>query len=324
MSLNSFTDDLKLGSFYASKEKRGATSKTFSNSHNRNEDDYHDVKSVLFQKKKFDDLNLSSSSSTSSSSSSASTSTTSSSSSLISTSALSPSTYSGPKIIKKIITSAKTSSSTNNNKARKNPEIEPYLAEFEAELLQSSKCEIIKDLSNLKKIGKTTPTTKMSQKGNSGGGGGSKSGSGGGGGGSPGEHIFKKYLNDLRNLTVGRKSSIKLDEEPISGQDEDEEEIIRDDDDDDEEEDDNGMGETIYSEKSNNEGVCLEKLRNQTKSQIPWNNLDSKSAQLLLSSYLEKPDVLPVLYSRKGNKISANQVCKSLYTVLMLLIHDFT
>lgn len=206
--------------------------------------------------------------------------------------------------------------------------IEPYLVEFEAELLQSSKSEIIKDLSNMKtKLGKSSPKQQPPTTTN-------KNGSH-----HNGEHIFKKYLNDLRNLTVGRKSSTNLsiscqdDEEEMSSHmnrrvrhhnddDDDEDEKHHhhhhhDDDDEDEllnEEDEDELehihdDDDIFNSSTKKE-IVEEKLRTLTKSHIPWQNLDPKSAQLLVSSYLDKTSIemLPSFYSRKGNKISSNQV----------------
>lgn len=95
VSLTSF-NELKMGSFYGKPKTTAIVDISF---HNRNEDDYHEVKSGLFQKKKFDDLNLSITST--SSATSATTSTTSSSSSLISTSALTPTSFTAPKNAKK-------------------------------------------------------------------------------------------------------------------------------------------------------------------------------------------------------------------------------
>lgn len=145
-------------------------------------------------------------------------------------------------------------------------------------------------------------------------------------GGAGGEHIFKKYLNDLRNLTVGRKSSLKL-ELSTSQADEDHHHNRHhrhrnsdDDDDEDEQEfasldeEDEDISYSSHNGKKANSKLnkVYEKLRNQTKSQIPWQNLDPKSAQMLISTFLDHTpaESLPALYSRKGNKISSNQVKK--------------
>lgn len=169
------------------------------------------------------------------------------------------------------------------------------------------------------------------------------------------EHIFKKYLNDLRNLTVGRKSASKLDHDHDRDEDElrraSEEEDDDDDDkpnvsrnrssghrghrpiinlhDDDLDEDENEYDDEDEEEEEDEEEdeddewlfgkreVLDEKLREHTKSQIPWHNLDVKSAQLLVATFLDKTPTDLVsssssFYSRKGNKISSNQVVNCL------------
>ncbi|CAF0978797.1 unnamed protein product [Brachionus calyciflorus] len=151
--------------------------------------------------------------------------------------------------------------------------IEPYLVKFEEELIKNSKSGIIKDLSILNQS--SLEPTPRNQK-----------------------NVFQKYFNEFKNLTLKKNKSTPkhkgLDQDLFRKSSGEIEELVYDDDE-----------PNILSK---------ENLKNISKEQIPWDNLDSKSSSLLLDLVLDNlnkslsSEDLPILYSKKGNKISKNQV----------------
>ena len=102
-------------------------------------------------------------------------------------------------------------------------------------------------------------------------------------------HLFQKYLKEIKNLTVRKKKG----------------------------------KETVVTPKK--AAINLLELRKLSKNQIPWNNLDIESADLLLSCIrIDESDdsaeeiIFPDLFSKNGNKISKNQV-KRWYEILKSL-----
>lgn len=97
-------------------------------------------------------------------------------------------------------------------------------------------------------------------------------------------HYLKRYINEIKNLTIRRKKSNA---------------------------DSKSKPESVEKKPLN-----LLELRKMTKTQIPWNNLDIDSADLLLSSISDSyfgngaEIVYPDIYSKNGNKISRTQVKK--------------
>jgi hypothetical protein len=146
--------------------------------------------------------------------------------------------------------------------------MEPFLIKFEEELLKSSKTEMIKDFTNLKR-------EKMIKSNN-----------------------LKKCLNDIKNLTNRKSKKREVDSELITES-------------------------PLYDETTAPATPDLvDELRRLSKNQIPWENIDLSSGELLLNCILENSSKdkesqieCPSVYSKNGHKISQNQV-KKWYKIL--------
>ena len=175
--------------------------------------------------------------------------------------------------------------------------MEPYLVKFEQELIKNSKSEVIKDLSNLTQSIALEQPVVPAQK-----------------------NLFQKYFSEIKNLTLKKKTSPvkkslgadlfkKIDHVEELVYDEQEEEY--------------------QSDENTQEDLLLNKenLKDGTKTHIPWQNLDAESSDQLLNLVMDNlnqtvmSDDLPLLYSKKGNKISKNQV-KRWFELLEKLAHS--
>jgi len=173
--------------------------------------------------------------------------------------------------------------------------MEPFLVKFERELLKNSKSDMIKDFKNFKQQNVEALTSKLKKQISD-----SKSGDPSTASG----HLFQRYLKEIKNLTVRKKGG-------------------------------RGEGEGRRKDENNNSSTVkvaklrpslnLLELRKMSKNQIPWNNLDIESADMLLgcirvdeSDDSNEDTIFPDLFSKNGNKISKNQV-KRWYEILKSL-----
>jgi hypothetical protein len=166
--------------------------------------------------------------------------------------------------------------------------MEPFLVKFERELLKSSKSDMIKDFKNFKQQNVEALTSKLKKQ---------ISDSKRGDPSTASGHLFQRYLKEIKNLTVRKKEGRRKDENQSS---------------------------TVKVAKLRPSLNLLE-LRKMSKNQIPWNNLDIESADMLLgcirvdeSDDSNEDTIFPDLYSKNGNKISKNQV-KRWYEILKSL-----
>lgn len=92
-------------------------------------------------------------------------------------------------------------------------------------------------------------------------------------------NLFQKYFKEIKNLTLKKSSPLKYD---------------------------------LSDEEK--EPISKEKLKSLSKSQVPWQSLDYDSANTLLESVVQNLNThleeYPILFSKKGNKISQNQIKK--------------
>ncbi|RNA35033.1 hypothetical protein BpHYR1_025715 [Brachionus plicatilis] len=164
--------------------------------------------------------------------------------------------------------------------------MEPYLVKFEEELIKNSKCEIIKDLSSLNHSLALAADQQSGARGQ--------------------KNLFQKYFSEIKNLTLKKKSGpLKkpLDAELFNKVDH-AEELVYDEQDEDQDQE----------EMATNSPLDKDNLKLASKAHIPWQSLDTQSSDQLLDMVIGNlnqtvdSEQFPLLYSKKGNKISKNQV----------------